>query len=138
MSDDATPAPVSDHVVLPDIREAKTWDKASEALLTALEREEREAVAAFDAVKARAQRARRAVAAMRRIRDVVSLTGGQAALSAAVAPPVPVSGVVIPAQKWSREYAACRECGRTEVRHAARGLCFTCYSKASKSAQETA
>lgn len=30
---------------------------------------------------------------------------------------------------WAKEYSCCVECGSTEYRHAARGLCLLCYSK---------
>jgi hypothetical protein len=31
---------------------------------------------------------------------------------------------------WATRYSACRECGRTDRPHSARGLCWTCYARA--------
>lgn len=33
---------------------------------------------------------------------------------------------------WSMSHAACSECGTTETKHAAKGLCQTCYCRAKK------
>lgn len=34
-----------------------------------------------------------------------------------------------PASRWSKQYERCRSCGRTEVRHLAKGYCTSCYGK---------
>jgi hypothetical protein len=36
--------------------------------------------------------------------------------------------ILQPLGRWSRQWDACRECGSTERRHNARGLCVACYA----------
>jgi len=40
--------------------------------------------------------------------------------------------------RWSQLYDACIDCGSTEVRHAAKGRCYTCYGRHHKATQQGA
>lgn len=110
-------------VILPAIRESRAWDTSTAALLVALEREEAAAVAAFDAVKARAQQARRAASALRQLRDMVGVEGSGPEIAA---PKQATRGGALNG-RWSRKYDACVQCGRSEHKHRANGLCQGCY-----------
>jgi RNA polymerase sigma factor (sigma-70 family) len=135
------PGPNDPHITLPAITEAVQWGVATDALLLALEAEEREALAAYEAAKARAQQARRAAATMRKIREAISLDGGPMRRTpAALRAPTPERKppATNASGRWARAYDRCQRCSRTEIKHAGRGLCFTCYSKAAKSLKEAA
>lgn len=138
-----TPAPAdpSQTVTLPDIREARKWSESTDALLDALEREESDALAAFEAARLRARNARHAASALRKIRSLVQVGAafGMKARIKGVPKPAALPSPDAPKTatsangRWSRDHDACTACGRTEVRHAARGLCLTCYGRAAKS-----
>lgn len=116
-------------VTLPAIREALAWDRATEALIAALEHEEAAALSAYEAAKERTRTARRAAGAMRQLRGLVSVETGT--MSLAVPKKAAVKPVAVDGEKpWSRLHAACINCGTTEQsgagKHAAKGRCFRC------------
>lgn len=40
-----------------------------------------------------------------------------------------IHGRQLPDDRWARDFDACTECGQTAARHAARGLCRSCYKR---------
>ena len=44
-------------------------------------------------------------------------------------PRPPVHGNALCPGQWARDHDCCRGCGTTDTRHAARGLCLTCYMR---------
>lgn len=108
--------------VLPRIRATEALSGALDAALTALETEEQAARAAYEAAKERYRLARQALADARQLRGLVKVADGPASTDR----PSRVANATLPAVRWSRKFAACIECGRTEVKHAANGRCSSC------------
>jgi hypothetical protein len=124
---EAVPAPDdrggAAQVTLPPIREARAWDAATEALLTALEREEAGALVDLEAAKVRARNARRAAAAFRQLRGLVAVEPAAPALRGAPVTPTPAA---IGEKPWSQKHPACVNCGTTSSPHQGRGRCAAC------------
>lgn len=121
----------SNRVALPAIREATAWDAATDSLLSALEREEAEALAAFEAARDRVKEARRAAAALRQLRGMVSVRRPPPSLkpSKATRTVRTVQAKALPApgtRPWSREHACCVNCGSTSSPHQGHGRCGAC------------
>lgn len=104
-------------VVLPPIREACTWDAATDALLAVLEREEAQALEALEAARERTRAARRAAGALRQVRQAIRSETNSPGLTA------PTS---TGKKRWARAYDACRICGTTERPHYGQGRCANC------------
>lgn len=103
-------------------RQAVAWDRATDDLLAAAEREEREAEAAYQQAKARYEEAVREARRIRNLRELVRVADEPPAL------PTPriVDRAASEGKRWSRKYDACRNCGTTTVKHLANGRCKTC------------
>lgn len=115
------PKPAQRAAVLPRIKASVQLDGALDAVIVALEDEERAAQAAYEAARERYRLARQALADARQLRGLVKVAGddGSAAKPAAAAD----------GKRWSRKHDACIDCGRTEIKHAANGRCATCDKK---------
>lgn len=113
------PAPAK-VIALPKIKEASVWDRATDALLEALEREEREAIAELDAVRARAREARTTANAVRQLRGLVTVPDTAPTMAKPGGNGAPTG------TPWSRKHDRCVNCGTTAVRHASKGRCSTC------------
>lgn len=144
--------PAGQALTLPAIREAKAWNISTDALIAALEREEAAALSDFEAFKrglearkARVIAARQSLTVLKRIRGAVRL-GDSAAVASGWPVPTAVwmektdrveSGdVVAGGKRWSRKFDRCQDpaCvstvnGVTRVKHAANGICGTCYKR---------
>ena len=115
-----TQKPAQRAAVLPRIKASVQLDGALDAVIVALEDEERTAQTAYEAAKERYRTARQALADARQLRGLVKVAGEPVA-SAPRATAAPAEG-----KRWSRKHDACITCGRTEIKHAANGRCTSC------------
>lgn len=113
-------------VSLPAIKESAAWDRATDALIAALEAEERTALAEYERAKERVREFRRGAAAMRQLRGLVTVEQPTPALPA----PKRLSAPQVAAgeKRWSRQHDACVNCGTTARKHAVKGRCTACHS----------
>lgn len=113
------PKPGGRAAVLPRIRAAVQLDGALDAVLVALEKEERAAQDAYEAAKHRYRMARQALADARQLRGLVKVAGD-------AAPSTTTSAAAADGKRWSRKHDACIDCGTTERKHASKGRCTRC------------
>lgn len=126
---DAAPdarAPVQS-ITLPSIPEVHAWNISTREMVTALEREEADALREYNQAKARLHTARQSAEAARRVRDILRIGGEVPKAPIAITAPVSRTG-----GRWARLYDACVACHRDTIKHASRGLCQTCYAKAQR------
>lgn len=112
------PKPAGRAAVLPRIRASVQLDGALDAVIVALEDEERIAQTAYEAAKERYRTARQALSDARQLRGLVKVAGGDAETARPNAAPK--------LGRWSRQHDACIDCGTTERKHASKGRCTRC------------
>ena len=114
------PKPAQRAAVLPRMKASVQLDGALDAVIVALEDEERAAQTAYEAAKERYRTARQALADARQLRGLVKVAGEPVA-SASRATAAPAEG-----KRWARQFDACVTCGTTERKHASKGRCTRC------------
>jgi len=111
--------------VLPRIRAAVQLDGALDAAVAALQAEEQAARDAYEAAKERYRLARQALADARSLRALVKVADRAVETDRPQRSAAHTDGE----KRWARQHDACRDCGSTEFKHAARGRCTSCDAK---------
>lgn len=115
-----TQKPAQRAAVLPRIKASVQLDGALDAVIVALEDEERTAQTAYEAAKERYRTARQALADARQLRGLVKVAGEPVA-SAPRATAAPAEG-----KRWANKFDACVTCGRDDSQHQGKGECARC------------
>lgn len=123
------PKPVQRAAVLPRIKASVQLDGALDAVIVALEDEERAAQTAYEAAKERYRLARQALVDARQLRGLVKVAEGVTAETAETDRPKRAGNATLPGGRWSRKHDACVNCGRHEIKHAGNGRCSSCYKR---------
>lgn len=116
------PVPILDgHAAL------QAWRRETIRTLYVLQQERGEIVKDLTARKSRLDQLGKVIAALNAVLGPVKQEEITAAAEGAKASAKPTKGTLLAAKGiWSRQYAACVQCGTTEVEHKAHGLCKLC------------